>query len=99
MGVAVRTCRPDGPGAGAMLFLTYWFVLFAAITFPLYWVMPWRPVRLVLLFLFCAVFHTYFAGPAGVLPIIVLGLTSYLIGLSRQRTLCLGGILLCVASL
>ena len=82
-----------------MLFLTYWFVLFAAITFPLYWVMPWRPVRLVLLFLFCAVFHTYFAGPAGVLPIIVLGLTSYLIGLTRKRPLCLAGILLCVASL
>jgi alginate O-acetyltransferase complex protein AlgI len=82
-----------------MLFLTYWFVLFACITLPAYWMVPYRPARLVLLFAFCAVFHYHFAGPAGVLPIIVLGLLTYLAGLTRNRRLCLAAIVLCVASL
>src|SRR2546421_8603848 len=86
-------------GFVAMLFLTYWFVLFAAFTFPLYWLVRHRAARLTVLFVFCAVFHTHFAGPAGVLPIVALGVVSYLAGLTRNRWLCLGGIVLCVAAL
>ena len=82
-----------------MLFLTYWFVLFAAVTFPAYWLVRYAPARLALLFLFCAVFHYHFAGPAGVLPIVVLGLTTYAAGLTRNGKACLAGIALCVASL
>jgi alginate O-acetyltransferase complex protein AlgI len=87
------------PGTFTMLFLTYWFVIFAAITFPAYWLVRYRPLRLLLLFLFCAVFHTHFAGPAGVLPIVVLAVTTYLVGLTRNRSLCAAAIVLCVASL
>jgi alginate O-acetyltransferase complex protein AlgI len=82
-----------------MLFLTYWFVLFIAIVFPAYWLVRQRHVRLVLLSLACVVFHAHFAGPAGVLPIVVLGVLTYLIGLTRHRAACLLGIAVCAASL
>jgi alginate O-acetyltransferase complex protein AlgI len=71
-----------------MLFLTYWFVQFICVVFPLYWLIPVRPVRLAVLLTACAVFHTHFAGPAGVLPIIVLALLTYVTGMIRYRPLC-----------
>jgi alginate O-acetyltransferase complex protein AlgI len=82
-----------------MLFLTYWFVLFAAVVFPLYWFIRYPPVRLALMCVCCAVFHTHFAGPSGVLPILVLGVLTYVIGLTRNRWACVLGIAACVASL
>ena len=63
-----------------MLFLTYWFVLFACVVYPLYWLVPVRAVRLAVLLTSCAVFHTHFAGPAGVLPIAVLAVLTYAAG-------------------
>ena len=82
-----------------MLFLTYWFVLFIAVVLPFYWLIRHPPTRLALLSLCCVVFHTHFAGPAGVLPIVALGGLTYLIGLTRHRGACLLGIVVCVASL
>jgi len=82
-----------------MIFLTYWFYVFAAVALPAYWLIPHKTARLVWLLVTCAVFHTHFAGPAGVIPIVVLAVLTYLIGLSRQRWLCVLGIAACVASL
>jgi alginate O-acetyltransferase complex protein AlgI len=82
-----------------MLFLTYWFVLFSCVVFPAYWLIRYPPARLCLLLVFCAVFHTHFAGPAGVVPIIVLGVVTYLAGLSRNRLACAAGIALSVSAL
>src|SRR5436305_388786 len=82
-----------------MLFLTYWFVLFIAVVFPAYWLIRYPPARLALLSLCCIVFHTHFAGPAGVMPIVILGGLTYVIGLTRNRWACVLGILACVASL
>src|SRR5262249_37331168 len=59
-----------------MLFLTSWFALFACVVFPCYWLIRYPPLRRVLLLAFSVVFHTHFAGPAGVLPIVVLGLMT-----------------------
>jgi alginate O-acetyltransferase complex protein AlgI len=75
-------------------FLTYWIVLFALALFPLYWIVPVRRVRLIVLLAACVAFHTHFAGPAGVLPIIALGVTTYLVGRTRLRWLCLTAIAL-----
>ena len=82
-----------------MIFLTYWFYVFAVIALTAYWLIPNKSIRLAWLLVTCAVFHTHFAGPAGVLPIVVLAVITYLIGLTRQRWLCIAGIALCVASL
>jgi alginate O-acetyltransferase complex protein AlgI len=82
-----------------MLFLTYWFVWFIIFLYPLYWAVR-RPIaRLLILTVACAIFHTHFAGPAGVLPIIALATLTYLAGLSRQKWACYAVIVLCVLSL
>src|SRR5947209_4186801 len=60
-----------------MLFLTYWFVFFVAALYPLYWLCRWRALRVLILLAACVVFHTHFAGPAGVLPIVVLSALDF----------------------
>src|SRR5436309_13193960 len=82
-----------------MLFLTYWFVYFIAALFPVYWSCRWPWLRRLILLAGCVAFHTHFAGPAGVAPIIVLGVFTYLAGLTRQRWLCGAGITVSVAAL
>jgi alginate O-acetyltransferase complex protein AlgI len=82
-----------------MIFLTYWFVLFIAVYFPAYWLIRWRRLRLTVLLAGCAIFHTHFAGPAGVAPIIALAALTYLAGLSRNRYACLLAMVASVAAL
>jgi alginate O-acetyltransferase complex protein AlgI len=71
-----------------VLFLTYWFVLFAVVLYPLYWLVPVRAVRRFVLLAACVVFHTHFAGPAGVIPIVILGFFTYWAGVWRSRAAC-----------
>jgi alginate O-acetyltransferase complex protein AlgI len=82
-----------------MIFTTYWFIAFAAIAFPLYWVVPWPRVRLYWLLAVCVFFHAHFAGAAGVLPIVVLALATYFAGRSGRAGWCAVVITLCVAAL
>jgi len=82
-----------------VIFTTYWFVLFSAVFFPLYWVVRDARLRLGLLLVACATFHAHFAGAAGVRPIIVLGTATYLAALSRRRWAIRGAIGLTVLAL
>ncbi|HEY3902225.1 MAG TPA: MBOAT family O-acyltransferase [Chthoniobacter sp.] len=82
-----------------MIFTTYWFLVFAAIAFPIYWLLPGRLPRFVWLLAVCAIFHGHFAGAAGVLPIIVLALATYFAGRSGRPGWCAAAITLCVAAL
>ncbi|HSI10821.1 MAG TPA: MBOAT family O-acyltransferase [Chthoniobacter sp.] len=82
-----------------MIFTSYWFFAFAAILFPLYWLLPWGRARLGLLLVGCAIFHGHFAGAAGVIPIVVLAVATYLAGRSGRSSWCIATITLCVASL
>jgi alginate O-acetyltransferase complex protein AlgI len=75
-----------------MLFLTYWFVVFIAALYPLYWFCPFSSFRRLILLAGSVVFHVHFAGPAGVLPVIILGTFVYLVGLTRWRGLCYLGV-------
>ena len=79
-----------------MIFNTYWFALFAAVFFPGYWILRGPRLRGLWLLGGCVWFHAHFAGPAGVAPIVALGLLTYLCALSRARSLCYS---VCVASL
>jgi alginate O-acetyltransferase complex protein AlgI len=63
-----------------MLFLDPWFWRFAAVTIVGYWALP-RSVKLVWLIATSATFHYHFAGPAGMAPIIGLGVFTYFAGL------------------
>jgi alginate O-acetyltransferase complex protein AlgI len=82
-----------------MIFTTYWFLAFAILVVAGYWVVPRAAWRLWFLGLACVVFHAHFAGPAGMAPIIVLMIVTYLAGLSRDRRACLAVMALCVAAL
>ena len=82
-----------------MLFLTYWFAFAAVVFFTLYWVIPHPTARFGLLLTGCGIFHWHFAGPAGVAPIVVLGLATYLAARSQNRRASLAAIVLCVLAL
>lgn len=82
-----------------MIFTTYWFLIFAFLTVTAFWVIPWAGTRLWVLAGACAIFHTHFAGPAGVIPIVVLMVITYAAGLTRQRGWCLAAMIACVLML
>ncbi len=82
-----------------MIFTTYWFLAFAVLVIVVTRLLPGKALRLVWLGAACVVFHYHFAGPAGVLPIVVLALLTYGAGLTRHPWVCLGAMLVCVAAL
>jgi alginate O-acetyltransferase complex protein AlgI len=82
-----------------MIFTTYWFLLFALVVIVVTRLLPWKAARMVWLGAACVVFHYHFAGPAGVLPIVLLALLTYFAGLSRSRGVCLAAMVVCVAAL
>jgi alginate O-acetyltransferase complex protein AlgI len=82
-----------------MIFTTYWFLLFAALTVAGFWSLPRPGWRLWWLALACGVFHVHFAGPAGVLPIIVLMIITYGAALSRRPWACAVAMGICVGAL
>lgn len=82
-----------------MIFTTYWFLIFAALVVPLFWLIPRPAARLWFLAAACAVFHTHFAGPAGVVPILILMAVAYAAGLTRRPGWCLAAMALCVLTL
>lgn len=81
-----------------MLFLTYWFVLYAALLFPLYWFAFRAGARRLVLIAGSVVFHAHFAGPAGVMPIVALGAVTY-VAARAGRWPCRAAVLLNVLAL
>lgn len=79
--------------------MTYWFAAFSATFFALYWIFPIAPFRRALILLSSAVFLFHFSGPAGVLPIFVLGLLTYISGISSFIWLKKITIAICVMAL
>lgn len=82
-----------------MIFTTYWFLIFAGIVVPAYWLIPRAPARLWFIAGACALFHAHFAGPAGVIPIVVLMAATFAAGRSRRAGWCLAAVVLCVLTL
>jgi len=82
-----------------MIFTTYWFVLFVGAILPLYWLLQRPGWRMWFLGVVCVVFHTHFAGPAGMAPIVALMILAYFAGLSRRRGVCLAAMAVCVLAL
>ena len=82
-----------------MIFATYWFLAFAILFFPIFWLCRRPTLRLGLILVVSAIFHTHYAGPAGVMPIVAMGVIVYFIGLSDNRAANAVGIILCVLML
>jgi alginate O-acetyltransferase complex protein AlgI len=81
------------------MFVCFWFVAFISIFFPVYWLCPIPYIRKMWLLIACVIFHYRFAGPAGVLPIIILGTLTYLAGISNNKRFRTLIIILCVLEL
>lgn len=81
------------------MFVSYWFVMFVGIFFPVYWFCTIPQFRKMWLLLACVIFHYRFAGPAGVLPIVFLGVVTYLAGISHNKMFRTFAIVLCVLEL
>jgi alginate O-acetyltransferase complex protein AlgI len=64
-----------------MIFLDSWFWIFAAIAVPGFWLCP-KPAKLYWLLVASGVFHFHFAGPAGMAPILLLALLTYVTGIA-----------------
>lgn len=82
-----------------MIFATYWFVCFAILVVPAYWLIPRPHWRLGFLAAACLVFHAHFAGPAGMTPIILLMILTYGAGRIQRRAAGVAVMVLCVAAL
>jgi alginate O-acetyltransferase complex protein AlgI len=83
-----------------MIFSTYWFLTFLVFFLPVYYLAAGYPrMRLAWLLAGSALFHFHFAGPAGLLPIILLGITVYFLGKSNRPAAHIVGIALSVATL
>lgn len=91
--------EPAAPGDYGKIFDTYWFLGFAGVVIPIFWVLRRPEWRQPFLALACVVFHYHFAGPAGMFPIIVIGSVTYLLGLTRNRMACSVGMGLSIAAL
>ncbi len=82
-----------------MIFTTYWFLLFALFAVGGFHALRRPGWRLWWLAVACATFHYHFAGPAGVLPIIVLMILTFFAGRTRNPAACTAAIATCVAAL
>lgn len=82
-----------------MIFNTYWFFLALVPFLIIYWFTPRPLARMIVLLVFCAIFHTHFAGAAGVIPIIVLAVITYFCGRTQNKHAIAAAIGICVAAL
>jgi alginate O-acetyltransferase complex protein AlgI len=82
-----------------MIFTTYWFVIAIVVFLSLHWLVRAPLFRKYWLLIFCVVFHGHFAGPAGVIPILINGFIVYFCGRSQKPWALKAGIVLSVGSL
>lgn len=81
------------------MFISYWFVIFASIFFPTFWIIKHAGFRKIWILIASVLFHYRFAGPAGVAPVVVLAILTYIAGLSRMHSLRIFAIIMCVLAL
>jgi alginate O-acetyltransferase complex protein AlgI len=82
-----------------MIFFSYTFAIACALFFILFWLVRDAWIRQIVLLCACLLFEWHYAGPAGVLPIVILALGTYAAGRSRDKRLCIAWIAICVLSL
>lgn len=82
-----------------MIFSAYWFLVFFGAVLVVFHATPFPLIRSLVLAAASATFYWHFAGPAGVVPILVLGALTYAIALSKKPLLLNLGMVLCVLTL
>lgn len=81
------------------MFISYWFIIFISIFFPVFWFCTAPSFRKIWILAGSLLFHYKFAGPAGVLPIAILGIITYIAGIVNFKPLRIFAIALCVLAL
>lgn len=79
--------------------MSYWFFLFAFIFFLTYWISKNQSVRRYLVIGSGIIFQAHFAGPSGVLPMIILSIVTYFAGLSNIKRVQYFAIFICASAL
>lgn len=83
-----------------MIFLSYWFLIFVVATVIFYWAIPTIRAKQIVLLAACFAFYAHFAGGLiSTIPILALGIITYLCGWSRRKWLCISAITICVTAL
>ncbi|MBC7456850.1 MAG: hypothetical protein H7235_01130, partial [Bdellovibrionaceae bacterium] len=82
-----------------MIFNSYWFITAVILFFIIFALVRKPNLRKYLLLTFCIIFHGHFAGKAGVLPILIVGMVVFFCGLSKNRKALIFGIVLSATSL
>lgn len=82
-----------------MIFSAYWFLVFFGIVLIAFYATPFPLIRSLVLAVASTSFYWHFAGPAGIIPILVLGMIAYAVALSKKPLLLNLGMVLCVATL
>jgi alginate O-acetyltransferase complex protein AlgI len=77
---------------GKSLFTNYWFVAFATGFFVSYWAVKNAAARRSLLLVFSVIFYWHYAGPSGVMPILLLGIATYFAGAFGGRNIRLAAV-------
>jgi alginate O-acetyltransferase complex protein AlgI len=65
-----------------MIFNTVWFLAFFVVFFSMFLLIPNAKVRFYFTLVGSAVFHFHFAGPAGIIPVVIMGVITFFFGIA-----------------
>lgn len=82
-----------------MIFSAYWFIFFIALVVVSFHLAPAGIIRSSILAISSLIFYWHFSGPAGTIPVLVLGVGVYFAGRSQKKWFCNLVIILCLLSL
>lgn len=82
-----------------MIFTSFWFLIFVFLFLIVFYACPSIKCRSLILAVASFLFYMHFAGPAGMVPIIVLGIITFVVARSKITFFINLGMWICVASL
>ena len=65
-----------------MIFNTVWFLACFVVFFSMFLLIPNAKVRFYFTLVSSAVFHFHFAGPAGIIPVVIMGVITFFFGIA-----------------
>lgn len=82
-----------------MIFSAYWFLIFFSVVLIVFHATSSPFIRSLVLAVASVVFYWHFAGPAGVLPILAMGIVTYTVALAKNSIILNLGMVSCVMTL
>lgn len=82
-----------------MIFTSFWFLIFIFVFLIVFYACPFVKCRSLILAVASFMFYMHFAGPAGMVPVIVLGIITYVVSRLKIPSLLNLGMIVCVLAL